>query len=277
MLGGPRTDNMYHAGWAWAGGTPFKGTKLMGAYFGGTRNPMVVSWPGRITHDGMMRDQFHHVVDIAPTIYEVLKITPPQVVNGHTQVPIDGSSLAHTFADGGAAPAKHEQFFDNNGSRGLYLDGWFAGTAGSFLPWDAAGSSSRIGDWDSANDPWELYDLTMDFSQAHNLAADDPDRLAAMQARFLAVVEENKDFPIGAGNWLRLHPADRVKTTYDSWTFGPTTKRMPEFAAPGIGRQSTEVVIDAEFGEAANGVLYAVGGAGGGLSVYVDAGELVYE
>ncbi|MEO1689674.1 MAG: sulfatase-like hydrolase/transferase, partial [Pseudomonadota bacterium] len=93
-LGGPRTENMYHAGWAWAGSTPFKGTKLLGAYFGGTRNPMVVSWPDRIEHDGEMRTQFHHVVDIAPTIYELLEITPPQVVNGHAQMPIDGVSLA---------------------------------------------------------------------------------------------------------------------------------------------------------------------------------------
>ena len=103
MLGGPATDNMYHAGWAWAGGTPFKGTKLLGAYFGGTRNPMVVAWPGHIAPDGAMRSQFAHVVDIAPTIYDVLDITPPQVVNGFEQMPIDGASLAYTFADADGA------------------------------------------------------------------------------------------------------------------------------------------------------------------------------
>ncbi len=277
VLGGPRTDNMYHAGWAWAGSTPFKGTKLLGAYFGGTRNPLVVSWPGQIEHDGKMRTQFHHVVDIAPTIYEVLGIPHPSVVNGHTQMPMDGVSLAYTFGDADAAPQKSEQFFDNNGSRGIYLDGWFAGTFGPFTPWDSAGSAAGIADWDSDKDVWELYNLNEDFSQANDLAAEMPDKLAEMKARFLELAADNKDFPIGAGNWLRIHPEDRIASAYNSWTFGPETKRMPEFAAPGIGRQSTRVTIDAEFGEAANGVIYAVGGAGGGLSIYVEDGVLTYE
>lgn len=276
-LGGPRTDNMYHAGWAWAGSTPFKGTKLLGAYFGGTRNPMVVSWPGRIAHDGQMRTQFHHVVDIAPTIYELLGIPLPRVVNGHEQLPMDGVSLAYTFDDGGASSRKTEQFFDNNGSRGIYLDGWFAGTFGPFTPWDSAGSAAGIADWDSAEDVWELYNLAEDFSQARDLAKEMPGKLEAMKARFLELAEDNGDFPIGAGNWLRIHPEDRITTAYDRWTFGPETKRMPEFAAPGIGRQSNRVTIDAEFGAAANGVLYAVGGAGGGLSVYMEDGRLTYE
>ena len=277
VLGGPRTDNMYHAGWAWAGGTPFKGTKLLGAYFGGTRNPMVVSWPNRIVPDSEMRTQFHHVVDIAPTIYEVLDIPHPKVVNGHTQMSMDGVSLAYTFDDASAASQKSEQFFDNNGSRGIFLDGWFAGTFGPFTPWDSASSAASIANWDSESDQWELYNLSEDFSQANDLAADMPEKLEEMKARFLEVAEDNKDFPIGAGNWLRIHPADRIATTYDNWTFGAETKRMPEFAAPGIGRQSTRVTIDAEFGERANGVLYAVGGAGGGLTVYVEDGILTYE
>ena len=276
-LGTGATDNMYHAGWAWAGGTPFKGTKLMGAYFGGTRNPMVIAWPGHIAHDGVMRPQFSHVVDIAPTIYEVLGIVPPKVVNGFEQLPIDGTSLAYTFADPKAEDRKPEQFFDNNGSRGLYADGWFAGAKGPFLPWDTPGSAKLLATWDSATDPWELYDLSEDFSQAHDLAAEDPEKLAAMKARFLEVAEENKDFPIGAGNWLRLHPEDRIASPYTSWTFGPNVRRMPEFTAPGVGRQSTTVTIDADFGDNASGVLYAVGGAGGGLSVYMQDGELVYE
>ena len=276
-LGTAATDNMYHAGWAWAGGTPFKGTKLMASYFGGTRNPMVVAWPGHIEPDCVMRSQFSHVVDIAPTIYDVLKITPPEVVNGFDQLPIDGTSLAYTFGEPTAANRKREQFFDNNGSRGLYADGWFAGTPGPFIPWDTPGSAKRLDGWDPAEDVWELYDLGKDFSQASDLAAAEPEKLAAMEARFLEVAEENKDFPIGAGNWLRLHPEDRIASPYTSWTFGPNVRRMPEFTAPGVGRQSTTVTIDAEFGDDANGVLYAVGGAGGGLSVYMQDGALVYE
>ena len=277
VLGTNRTDNMYHAGWAWAGSTPFKGTKLMAGYFGGTRNPMVVSWPGHIKHDGKFRRQFHHVVDIAPTIYEVLDIKPPKTVNGYDQMPIDGTSLAYTFSDADAEPRKHEQFFDNNASRGLYLDGWFAGVPGPFIPWDTPGSVARLANWDSAKDQWELYDLRNDFSQSSDLAAKDPQRLEAMKRRFLATAEDNKDFPIGAGNWLRLHPEDRIKSSYDKWTFRQSMRRMPEFAAPGVGRESTKVKIDAEFGDNANGVLYAVGGSSGGLSVYMQDGKLIYE
>jgi arylsulfatase A-like enzyme len=277
VLGSSRTDNMYHAGWAWAGSTPFKGTKLMASYFGGTRNPMVVSWPGHIEHDGRMREQFHHVVDIAPTIYDLLDITPPEVVNGYEQMPIDGVSLAYTFDQPAAPTEKSVQFFDNNGSRGIYADGWFAATKGPFIPWDTPGSAKRLPTWDSATDPWELHDLSSDFSQAKDVGAANPEKLEAMKALFLEVAGERKDFPIGAGNWLRLHPEDRVASPYNAWTFGPNINRMPEFTAPGVGRQSTQVTIDAEFGENANGVLYAVGGSGGGLSVYMDDGHLVYE
>jgi arylsulfatase len=276
-LGSPKVDNMYHAGWAWAGSTPFKGTKLMGAYFGGTRNPMVVSWPKGIQPDETMRSQFHHVVDIAPTIYELLDIPHPEIVNGYEQLPMDGVSLAYTFADGAAAPRKKTQFFDNNGSRGIYQDGWFAGTFGPFVPWDAPGSVQRVRQWDSANDVWELYDLRNDFSQATDQAAAQPEKLAALKQQFLKLAAENSDFPIGAGNWLRLHPEDRVKTAYTSWTFTGSTRRMPEFAAPGVGRQSTGVTVDVELEENASGVLYAVGGASGGLTLYLDAGHLVYE
>lgn len=276
-LGSSRTDNMYHVGWAWAGSTPFKGTKLLASYFGGTRNPMVVSWPGRIKHDGKMRQQFHHVVDIAPTIYDILKIPQPKTVNGYEQMLMDGTSLAYTFGDAAAPPQKHEQFFDNNGSRGIYRDGWFAAAKGPFIPWDTPGSAKRLQTWDSDKDEWELYDLSSDFSQANDLATQNPAKLEELKKRFLAIAEENKDFPIGAGNWLRLHPEDRLKSAYDSWTFGPSTRRMPEFTAPGVGRQSTRVAIDAQFPENANGVLYAVGGSGGGLTVYMDDGFLVYE
>ena len=128
---------MYHAGWAWAGDTPFRSTKLVAAHFGGTRNPMVVSWPKGIKPDKTMRNQFHHVVDIAPTIYEILGIQPPRVVHGNEQMKIDGISLAYTFADGHTDGRKDIQFFDNNGSRGVFHDGWFASAFGPFTPWNA--------------------------------------------------------------------------------------------------------------------------------------------
>ena len=110
-------------------------------------------------------------------------------------MPIDGVSLAYTFDDADAAPQKHEQFFDNNGSRGLYRDGWFAGTLGPFIPWDTPGSAKRLATWDSDKDPWELYDLDADFSQADDLAAEDPARLDEMKKRFLEVAADERGFP----------------------------------------------------------------------------------
>ncbi len=277
VLGSSKTDNIYHAGWAWAGGTPFKGTKLLGAFFGGTRNPMVISWPKRIKPDKTMRPQFHHVVDIAPTIYELLNIRHPKVVNGYEQMPMDGVSLAYTFANPIAENHKKIQFFDNNGSRAIYHDGWMASTFGPFIPWDSPGSVKRVANWDSATDQWELYDLRTDFSQATDLSAKHPDKLEKLKKEFLKLAEDNKDFPIGAGNWLRLHPEDRVKTHYKSWTFTQNTRRMPEFTAPGVGRESNHVTIKADVDAHASGVLYAVGGSGGGLTLYMDKGHLIYE
>ena len=275
-LGTHKTDNMYHAGWAWAGDTPFRSTKLVAAHFGGTRNPMVVSWPKGIKPDKVMRSQFSHVVDIVPTIYQILGITPPKKVNGMDQIKFDGTSLAYTFTDGNAKPQKKEQFFDNNGSRAIYKDGWIACTFGPLIPWDTAGSVSRIASWDSATNKWELYHVAEDFSEADDLASKMHDKLAEMKKDFLALAADNKDFPIGAGNWLRLHPEDRIKSAYKSWTFTQDTRRMPEFAAPGLGRESNKVEMEVELPDNANGVLYALGGAGGGLTLYMDQGHLVY-
>jgi len=274
-LGGPKVDNMYHAGWAWAGSTPFQHTKLIASHFGGTRNPMAISWPKRIQPDKTPRSQFHHVNDIAPTLYEILGIQPPKVVDGFKQDPIDGVSLAYTFKDAKVPGHKSTQYFDNNGSRGLYQDGWFASTFGPLTPWLTV--SPGLATWDSSKDVWQLYNLKTDFSQAEDLAAKEPKRLEAMKGLFLKKAKDNQVFPIGAGIWLRIHPEDRIKTPYTRWQFDTTTTRMPEFTAPGLGRESNHVTVDAEFGENASGVLYALGGASGGLSLFMDQGQLVYE
>ncbi|WP_216644708.1 arylsulfatase [Candidatus Thiodictyon syntrophicum] len=274
-LGGPKVDNIYHAGWAWAGDTPFQYTKLIASHFGGTRNPLAVSWPARIQPDRTPRPQFHHVNDIVPTIYDLLQIVPPRVVDGFTQDPIDGTSMVYTFADPQAPGRKLTQYFDNNGSRGLYQDGWFACTFGPLTPWLTL--SPGLATWDANQDRWELYNLKTDFSQAANLAAQEPERLGEMKALFLEQARENKVFPIGAGIWLRLHPEDRITTPYTRWQFDATTTRMPEFTAPGLGRESNQVSIEAVLGPNATGVLYALGGASGGLTLYMDRGHLVYE
>lgn len=276
-LGGPKTDNMYHAGWAWAGSTPLRSTKLVAADFGGTRNPLVISWPKGIKPDKAPRPQFHHVNDVAPTLYDILGIKPPRIVDGFTQDPIDGVSMKYSFAGAGIPGQKRTQYFENNASRGIYHDGWFASTFGPFIPWDTPGSVTRVNAWDAGKDVWRLYDLRSDFSQADDLAAKNPRKLAEMKALFLKEAKANKAFPIGAGLWLRTHPGDRVKTPYASWRFDAATTRMPEFAAPGVGRESNRVVVEADIGEAASGVLYALGGFSGGLTLFMDKGELVYE
>jgi arylsulfatase len=215
------------------------------------------------------------VNDIAPTIYEILRIKPPKKVDGFKQDPIDGVSMAYTFADAKVAGRKRTQYFDNNGSRGIYHDGWYACTFGPLTPWLTV--SPGLATWDSNKDAWELYDLKTDFSQADDLAAKEPKRREALKALFLEEAKANNVFPIGAGIWLRIHPEDRVKTPYTSWDFDAATTRMPEFTAPGLGRESNHVTVDAEVGGRASGVLYALGGASGGLTLYMDHGELVYE
>jgi arylsulfatase len=237
----------------------------------------VISWPKGIKPDKAPRPQFHHVNDVAPTLYDILGIKPPRIVDGFTQDPIDGVSMKYSFAGAGIPGQKRTQYFENNASRGIYHDGWFASTFGPFIPWDTPGSVTRVNAWDAGKDVWRLYDLRSDFSQADDLAAKNPRKLAEMKALFLKEAKANKAFPIGAGLWLRTHPGDRVKTPYASWRFDAATTRMPEFAAPGVGRESNRVVVEADIGEAASGVLYALGGFSGGLTLFMDKGELVYE
>ncbi len=275
-LGTAKTDNMYNAAWAWAGDAPFRYTKLIASHFGGTRNPLVVSWPAKITADSTARSQFHHVNDIAPTIYDILDITPPEEFYGFIQEPLDGTSMAYSFNDPTAPGQKQIQYFENNGSRGIYFDGWYACTFGPLTPWKT-GKSEDLEAWDSREDVWELYDLTTDFTQQNDLAAEQPEILEMMKQLFLQEAEDNKVFPIGGGLWTRIHPEDRVATPYTSWTFDTTTTRMPEFTAPGLGRQSNVVTIDVDLNGNDSGVLYALGGASGGLTLFMEDGKLKYE
>ncbi len=274
-LGGPLLENNYHASWAWAGNTPFRYTKLVASHFGGTQNPMVISWPKGIKPDKTPRSQFHHVDDIVPTIYDILGITPPKVVNGFAQMPLDGVSMKYTFDNAAAPEVAKTQFFDNNGSRGVYKDGWYACTFGPLFPWIPA--QPGLDKWDSKNDVWELYNIKEDFSQFNNLAEQNPDKLKELQAIFTEQAKENLDWPIGAGIWLRLHPEDAIASPYTSWTFDQNSTRMPEFSAPGIGKRSNKIVIDLEVGTNPSGVLYAMGGSGGGVTCFVENGKLVYE
>jgi len=276
-LGGPKTDNMYHAGWAWAGSTPYRSTKLVAAHFGGTRQPMAVSWPKGIKADNAPRPQFHHVIDIVPTIYDLLKITPPREVNGVPQDTIDGISMTYTFADPNAKGQRLTQFFDIMASRGIYHDGWFASAFGPRFPW-VPGMPKGIDTWSPEKDKWELYNLNEDWSQADDLAAKMPEKVEQLKSLFLIESTKNKNLPIGGGLWTGLHPEDGPATPYTEWTFtGPIT-RMPEFNAPKLGgKSSSRVTMEVNVPEKAEGVLYALGGFSGGLTCYVKDSVLCYE
>ncbi len=276
-LGTAKTDNMYHAGWAWAGNTPFHHTKLVASHFGGTRNPIAISWPKRIKPDGKIRGQFHHVNDIVPTLYEAIGITEPKVVNGFEQQPMDGVSMAYTFDAPDAPTQKKVQYFENAASRGIYSEGWYACAFGPFVPWDTPSTAKRLANWDPETEEWELYHVEEDFSQAKNLATVHPEKLEEMKNLFKEVSRDNLVWPVGAGLWLRIHPEDRIATPYMKWRFDGATTRMPEFTAPGLGRQNSHVEIRLTVPENASGVLYALGGFSGGLTLFMDKGELVYE
>jgi arylsulfatase A-like enzyme len=277
-LGGPKTDNMYHAGWAWAGSTPYKSTKLVGAHFGGTRQPMAVSWPKRIKADPTARPQFHHVIDIVPTIYELTQIAPPRVVNGFEQDSIDGVSMVYALGDAKAPGTRKTQFFDIMASRGIYHDGWFASAPGPREPW-VGGLPKGIKEWSPLTDQWELYNLDEDWSQANDLAATNPQKLEELKLLFLLESTKNKNLPIGGGLWstAMFHPEDAPASALTEWTFDAPITRMPESAAPKLGKQDSLVCMEVDVPENANGVLYALAGFSGGITCYVKDGFLCYE
>lgn len=277
-LGGPKTDNMYHAGWAWAGSTPYQGTKLMGSYFGGVRQPMAVAWPKRIKPDATPRSQFHHVIDIVPTIYECIKIKAPSVVNCFKQDTIHGVSMVYTFDDPKSKGTRKTQFFDIMASRGIYHDGWFASAPGPREPW-VSGMPKGIKEWSPLTDKWELYNIDEDWSQSNDLAAKNPAKLEEMKALFIEESKKNKNMPIGGGMWstAMFHPEDAPAPSATSWSFDSPIERMPESAAPKLGKNSSLVTMEVDVPANANGVLYALAGFSGGVTCYVKNGILCYE
>lgn len=276
-LGTEMIDNHYHAGWAWATDTPFRSTKLVAAHFGGTRTPLAVAWPAGFEHDPTPRDQFHHVVDIAATIYDVVGIDPPGSYDGVEQDPIDGVSMATSWRDPAAPSGRTTQYFEIMGSRGVYHDGWFAGTFGPRNPWNPR--FNRFRGWDPDEDQWELYDLRADYSQAHDLADEQPDRLAELREVFDAHAEDNHVFPIGGGLLTSVFRPDLMRSSpHEEWTFHPGDVRIAESTAPkflsGYSSRSTVRFVGGPDDE---GVLFCIGGISGGFAVYVDGGRLSAE
>ncbi|MFV0366615.1 MAG: arylsulfatase [Mangrovibacterium sp.] len=193
-LGSPKVENMHHAAWAWAGSSPYKSTKMVAAHFGGTRQPMAVRWPKKIKHDNIPRSQFHHVIDLAPTIYEILDITPPKTVNGIEQMSLDGTSMKYTFDNSKAEGQKKNQYFEIYASRGVYHDGWFASAFGPRTPW--VQGLPNLKDWNPMKEQWELYNLNEDWTQANDLAKKNPEKLEEMKNIFLVEAKKIRSYPL---------------------------------------------------------------------------------
>jgi arylsulfatase A-like enzyme len=275
LIGGPKTYLGNAVGWSFATGTPFPWVKQIASHLGGVRNGMVVSWPNHIEHQGEIRSQYHHVIDILPTILEAAGIPAPKVVDGVPQQNIDGASMLYSFSDGAAPSPRNTQYYEILGNRGIYHDGWLASTTPRNMPWDIA--KARKGS-DITTQEWELYNLSDDFSQSHNLAKQNPEHLAALRALFNEQAEKYQVFPIhDTGAMARVmklmrHSNADFKFVRKKTLWGPDI-HLSLAAAPPIF--SFPFTVDAEISvpaEGANGVILAAGSQFGGWSFYLDNG-----
>ncbi len=271
-LGGPTAYNHYPAGFAWACDTPFQWMKQVASHFGGTRNLMVISWPKRIKDAGGLRSQFHHCVDIVPTILEAVGIPEPSMVNGAPQKPIEGVSMLYTFDDPKAPSRRRTQYFEMMGNRALYDDGWIASCFHGRVPWELAKSSSFD------NEKWELYNIAKDFTQADNLADKYPDKLRALQDLFWVEAAKHNVLPLDDRGGARVDianwPVPGRGSDHNKFTFYPGAVRIPEIAAPWTKNRSFTITAEVEIPQAgAEGVVAAIGGVVGGWSLYFKDGK----
>jgi len=272
-LGSEVFMNHYAAAWAWALGTPFQGTKQDASHLGGTRDPLVISWPARIKAAGGLRSQFQHVNDIAPTIYEAAGITFPDTFDGVKQIPLEGSSFVYTFDHPNEPSHHHVQYFATSGNRAIYKDGWWAGNRYSST-WEPRGAFSPGSHDDIDRHPWELYNLNEDYSQAHDLAAKYPEKLKELEALFNQEAERNHAFPLLPE--LREQPSPSLGKTVFIYREG--VERLPGHVAPQIvGRPhqiTADVILSSKGGD---GVILAQGSRYGGFTLFVKDRHVVYE
>ena len=269
-VGGPDAVSNFGYGWAWATNAPFRLFKQYASHLGGTRNGLVVSWPDHIKARGL-RSQFTHVTDIMPTILEAAGVKAPDSVNGVAQQRIDGVSFAYSF-DAPKAPERHDtQYFEMMGNRALYHQGWLASTTPVNAPWKPGDGSKKPSDYG-----WELYDLTHDFAQAHDLAAREPQRLKAMQALFRAEAERNNVFPLDDRLTLARFTAAQAqhpqRRHYLYWGAGIS---VPVVNAAPLLTRGFRITADVDLPASAQGPLLALGSKFGGWSFYLKDGRPV--
>ncbi len=260
-LGTPSSYNHYNTGWAWAFDTPFPYWKRWAGYEGGVSDMALVAWPARIAADPTPRQQYVHAVDVVPTVYELLGITPPEVLKGYVQSPMEGESFAASLSDLAAA-GKSTQFYAMLGQRAIYHEGWLASTVHPPL--------SGWGHFE--NDVWELYDLENDRSQTTNLAADQPQRLEAMIALWYEQADLLNGLPLDDRSALEQTLAERPHGTppRDRYIYYPDCASVPEQSAVTFAGRSYVIAAGVDIAsEDAEGVVFAQGGLAGGHSLYV--------
>jgi arylsulfatase A-like enzyme len=274
-LGTWKTYNHYPAGWAIAMCTPFQWVKQIASHFGGTRNGLVISWPARIKDKGGLRTQFHHVIDIDPTILDVCGLEQPSSVNGVAQKPIEGVSMAYTFDDAKAASPRRTQYFEMGGNRAIYHDGWVAATTPLAPPW-----ISIVEGGDVINRyKWELYNIDEDFSEAVNLAAKYPDKLHDLQLLFYAEAAKYNVLPLDDSKVQRMRGGIRPSLVEGrtSFTYYPGNMRIPEGSLPDVKNKSwslsAEIVVK-KTGD--QGMIVTQGGLFSGWALYLEQGKPVF-
>jgi arylsulfatase A-like enzyme len=273
-LGGPTTYGHYAAGWAVAGDTPFTWTKQVASNYGGTRNGMVVYWPKGIKAKGGLRSQWHHVIDIAPTILEAAGLPEPKMVDGVPQTPIEGVSMLYTFNDAKAGDRHLTQYFEMFGNRAVYNDGWLAGTIHR-APWESKPRAAL------ENDTWELYDTRTDFSLANDLAKANPDKLKEMQYLFMKEAVKYSVLPIDDRSFERFNAAlvgrPDLMAGRTSLTVYEGMVGMSENVFINIKNRSHTVTAEVTIPEGgARGVILAQAGRFGGWSLYLKDGKPTY-
>jgi len=271
-IGGPTSEPHVPVGWAWAMDAPFQWTKQVASHFGGTRNPLVVHWPKGIKAKGETRTQFHHVIDVVPTILEACKIPQPKVVDGIPQKPIEGVSMLYSFDDANAKGRRTTQYFELATNRAIYHDGWVACSRYG-LPWVTAGRGDGFLDA-----PWELYHVEEDFSQADNLAATMPDKVKELQAKFVEEAKTYGVFPLDPRFSERLDPKLRVAGEPPTrWTYYGNNVWLPEPIGPQLFPRGHTITADLVIPEGgAEGVVACAGAFSAGWSLYVKDGRPVF-
>jgi arylsulfatase len=273
-LGGDHTAPHCAAAWAHACNTPFQWGKQIGSHLGGTRNPMVVAWPERIRADRAMRAQFTHCIDVAPTILEAAGLPEPTAVDGIAQEPMDGTSFLSTFAAADAPECHTSQYFEMFGSRAMYKDGWWAASRPNRIPWDFSPETLRQfgpgSGWDPDRDVgWELYYLPDDFSQAHDMAAEHPDKVEELRQLWWAEADRNRVLPLwgGASVMFGILPPMPTVTRH---TFAGDVQNVQRGMVPRIYGRSYAIEAELHVPEGgAEGVIVANADFIGGYALWV--------